>query len=159
MKRSTLCYCIQNNQVLLGMKRRGFGEGKWNGYGGKVTEEETPRAAAVRELFEESGLSASEDAVEQVALIQFYFEETPVFECFIFLLKHWNGTPTQTEEMTPQWFPVSGLPFDQMWIADRQWIPMILSGKKIKGKVTFSADGSELRDSLYNECDFSYGSL
>jgi hypothetical protein len=23
------------NQVLLGMKKRGFGEGKWNGFGGK----------------------------------------------------------------------------------------------------------------------------
>jgi hypothetical protein len=26
----------QNENVLLGMKKRGFGQGRWNGFGGKV---------------------------------------------------------------------------------------------------------------------------
>jgi hypothetical protein len=26
----------KNNQLLLGVKKRGFGEGWWNGFGGKV---------------------------------------------------------------------------------------------------------------------------
>jgi hypothetical protein len=32
----TLCIVHQNDKVLLGMKKRGFGMGRWNGFGGKV---------------------------------------------------------------------------------------------------------------------------
>lgn len=34
--------------VLLGMKKRGFGAGKWNGFGGKVQPGETIEEAARR---------------------------------------------------------------------------------------------------------------
>ena len=41
MKISTLCFLVKDNQILLAMKKRGFGEGKWNGVGGKVNPGET----------------------------------------------------------------------------------------------------------------------
>jgi 8-oxo-dGTP pyrophosphatase MutT (NUDIX family) len=37
-----------DQKILLGLKKRGFGEGKWNGFGGKVHVNETIRQAAVR---------------------------------------------------------------------------------------------------------------
>jgi len=37
----TLCIIHQHPKVLLGMKKRGFGVGRWNGFGGKVNEGET----------------------------------------------------------------------------------------------------------------------
>ena len=37
------------------MKKRGFGEGKWNGFGGKVEVGETIVEAAAREVKEECG--------------------------------------------------------------------------------------------------------
>lgn len=46
----TLCIIHQENKVLIGMKKRGFGEGRWNGFGGKVQENETIEEAAKREL-------------------------------------------------------------------------------------------------------------
>lgn len=46
-------------RVLLGMKKRGFGEGKWNGFGGKREGEETMVECAQRELQEESGLQVA----------------------------------------------------------------------------------------------------
>jgi len=36
MKQTTIIFPIYDDQVLLGMKKRGFGEGKWNGFGGKL---------------------------------------------------------------------------------------------------------------------------
>ena len=45
-----------NGGVLLGMKKRGFGVGKWNGFGGKVQEGESIRDCARRETLEECGL-------------------------------------------------------------------------------------------------------
>ena len=41
MRNATLMLIVDENKILLGMKKRGFGEGKWNGFGGKVNEGET----------------------------------------------------------------------------------------------------------------------
>ena len=45
----------ENERVLLGEKKTGFGKGFWNGFGGKVEESDpTVLAAALRELEEEA---------------------------------------------------------------------------------------------------------
>jgi len=33
---TTLCLLRRNEEILLAMKKRGFGEGKYNGVGGKI---------------------------------------------------------------------------------------------------------------------------
>lgn len=38
----------QNSRILLGLKKKGFGEGKWNGFGGKVETGESIETAAIR---------------------------------------------------------------------------------------------------------------
>ena len=58
MTKGTLVYIIKNNEVLLAMKKRGFGEGKWNGPGGKLHPGEDPIVCAARELEEEIGYRA-----------------------------------------------------------------------------------------------------
>ena len=35
----TLVFLRDGSKVLLGMKKRGFGAGKWNGFGGKVNKD------------------------------------------------------------------------------------------------------------------------
>lgn len=54
----TLCMVMKDGKLLLGMKKRGFGMGRWNGFGGKVEAGESIEEAAKREVFEESGLVA-----------------------------------------------------------------------------------------------------
>lgn len=44
----TLVLVMQPQRVLLGMKKRGFGAGLWNGFGGKVQLGETVEQAARR---------------------------------------------------------------------------------------------------------------
>lgn len=42
MRQSTLVFVFnKQKQILLAMKKRGFGVGKWNGAGGKVEDGET----------------------------------------------------------------------------------------------------------------------
>lgn len=154
MKKATLCFCIKDNQVLLALKKRGFGLGKWNGYGGKVQTEEEPITAAVRELEEESGLVTDEKNLQPVALIHFYFDGNPVFECYVYVTKIWQNEPVETEEMRPQWYPIANLPFLNMWAADAKWIPHILNGEKIEAKINFNADGTVVKDFSYKLVEF-----
>ena len=44
----TLAFIRDGERLLLGMKKRGFGAGKWNGFGGKVDPGETILQGAVR---------------------------------------------------------------------------------------------------------------
>lgn len=44
----TLVLVVQPSRVLLGMKKRGFGAGLWNGFGGKVQPGESIEEAARR---------------------------------------------------------------------------------------------------------------
>ena len=44
----TLLFVVESDRVLLGMKKRGFGAGRWNGFGGKVDRDETIEEAAKR---------------------------------------------------------------------------------------------------------------
>jgi 8-oxo-dGTP diphosphatase/2-hydroxy-dATP diphosphatase len=75
----TLVFCRRINEngdkeILLGMKKRGFGVGRWNGFGGKVENGESIEEAALRELNEESSLVAS--ALSRKGYIVFNMKET-----------------------------------------------------------------------------------
>ncbi|MCP5842996.1 NUDIX domain-containing protein, partial [Klebsiella pneumoniae] len=51
--RRTLLFLRRDDELLLAMKKRGFGAGKWNGVGGKIEAGETIEDALVRECQEE----------------------------------------------------------------------------------------------------------
>ncbi len=156
MKLTTLCFCLKEDQVLLGKKKSGFGKGKWNGYGGKIEEGESLKDAAIRELEEESRLLASKESLEQVGLARFYVDEDQLFECHVFLIKTWQGKPGRTEEITKhRWFSISQLPLKEMLAGDRKWVPLILDGKKLEFEVNSNADGSKVKNFSYRERQFA----
>ena len=63
-------------QVLLGLKKRGFGVGKWNGFGGKVEATDASIvAAAAREVLEEANVHVRSEDLESCGVLLFSFEE------------------------------------------------------------------------------------
>lgn len=149
MKQATLCFCIRDDEVLLGLKKVRFGAGKWNGFGGKVDAGETVPEAAARELFEESGIATDPNALEEVAVLDFYFAEKEIFECHVFFAHTWENEPYESDEMRPQWFKQSEIPYDDMWDDDKHWLPRVLAGERFKGKVVFDADGKKVETMEY----------
>jgi 8-oxo-dGTP diphosphatase / 2-hydroxy-dATP diphosphatase len=119
------------------MKKRGFGMGKWNGFGGKVDEGETIEEAAKRELFEEAGITAGN--LEKLGVLDFSWKgkEDDVLQVHIFKVKEFSGEPQEGEEMKPQWFDVDKIPFEKMWADDVYWFPLFLEGKEFKGRFMF----------------------
>jgi len=123
------------------MKKRGFGEGKWNGIGGKVDAGETVEEAARREIAEEIGVEVGR--LEKVALLTFYFTapgSDPDWsqEVHVFLASDWRGQPEESAEMKPQWHAYQEVPYEEMWPDDRLWLPRVLQGERINGVFTFS---------------------
>lgn len=58
IRQATLCLLIKDGKILLAMKKRGFGVGRWNGAGGKFDSEKDKDilGAAIRETKEEIGV-------------------------------------------------------------------------------------------------------
>jgi len=151
IKEATLCLLIRENQdgkeLLLAMKKRGFGAGKWNGVGGKPDLRKGDKnitETAIRETEEEIGVKIKK--LEKVAVLNFRFPYIPEEKewdqnVHVFLAREWEGTPIETEEMRPQWFRIPDIPYASMWKPDAIWLPYVLSGKRIKGRFVFSPDG------------------
>ena len=137
MRKVTLCLLVKNEKVLLAMKKRGFGAGKWNGVGGKLQEGESVKDAMIRETLEEISVTPKE--YFQAGTIKFFFDGKPEFdqEMHVFVCRDWLGNPEESDEMSPKWFDVGSLPFDDMWEDDRVWLPLVLSGKTVNAAFFF----------------------
>ena len=124
-KKTTVVFPIQNDQILLGMKKRGFGQGWWNGFGGKLEPGETYPASAVRETSEEVGLTIKEQDLTLAVEIVFRFDSKVDVVSKAYITNNFTGEPVETDEMNPKWFPITQIPYDTMWPGDDQWIPKI----------------------------------
>lgn len=148
MRQCTLVFLNKPSEqkILLAMKKRGFGVGKWNGVGGKLQDGETLKDAAVRETREEIAVDMKGDDLINVAIIDFYFEDKKEFnqQVHVFITEKWQGDPVESEEMKPEWYSYDALPFDRMWIDDSYWLPLVIAGKKIKAEFLFDETGSRI---------------
>jgi 8-oxo-dGTP diphosphatase/2-hydroxy-dATP diphosphatase len=139
IKPYTLVMIQKDNQILLGMKKRGFGAGWWNGFGGKVMEGENIEAAAIREVKEEVGLVAKN--LRPRGVLHFTFEdEDKIHEATLFECREFEGDPIESEEMKPQWFNITEMPYSEMWPADKIWFPVYLEGRSITGNFHFTKE-------------------
>lgn len=128
----SLLFLRKDDQILLAMKKRGFGEGRWNGVGGKVEKGELVEQAMIREAQEEIGVTPT--IYEKVADIRFdeYFKGQPaLMHVHVYIATHWTGRPTESEEMAPKWFAIRDIPYKDMWSDDPFWLPKVLYGEKI----------------------------
>ncbi len=152
IKLLTLVLVCQEDNVLLGLKKRGFGVGRWNGFGGKVEAGETIEQAAKRELLEESGIIGQEFI--PYGRIEFEFEDThELLEVHIFRCENFSGEPQETEEMVPRWYKQTEIPYDQMWPDDIYWMPMFFDKRKFKGNFVFKDHSTILREVLYESSE------
>ena len=138
MIETTLCLLKKGNNILLAMKKRGFGKGKYNGVGGKLEQGETPEQAMERETQEEIAVIPTK--YEKVGFIEFdeyYKGEKTKIAFHLYIANEWIGEPTETEEMKPEWFDIKNIPYDKMFPDDSYWLPLILKGKKIKAYFDF----------------------
>lgn len=135
MKIVTLLFLRRNNDLLLAMKKRGFGANKWNGVGGKVESGESITEGVIRECQEEIGVTPYNPQL--VGTIQFFEPTDKDFyhNCHVFVADQWEGEPTESEEMRPQWFDTSAIPYANMWADDELWLPLLIAGKHFEATI------------------------
>ena len=136
---ATLMFVVGGDgRVLLIRKKRGIGEGKINGPGGKIDPGETPLESAVRETQEELHVTP----LNPVKMGELWFAMThiPDIHCHVFMATEWEGEATETPEAVPLWTPVGEIPYDEMWEDDRHWLPEMLAGKSFLARFIFEEE-------------------
>ncbi|KAJ7143343.1 NUDIX hydrolase domain-like protein [Mycena crocata] len=136
----TNVFLIQDNRILLGYKKRGLGMHKYNGFGGKVEPNESVLDAATRELQEEAGITAP---LKHAGTLLFVVAGDKWAHIDIYRAEQFSGIITESDEMRPEWFDVTDIPFDNMWDTDRYWMPLLLSKQPFCGRADFERNGGK----------------
>lgn len=148
-KKATLLFLIEENKILLAMKKRGFGAGRWNGVGGKPEKNESIEQTAIRECREE--INVKPVTIQQVATLNFYFPSDKSDwnqQVWVYLCKDWEGEPSETEEMKPKWYKMDSIPYESMWKDDKFWLPKVLEGNSVEAEFTFDENDNVLSHTI-----------
>jgi 8-oxo-dGTP diphosphatase len=144
VRHQTLCFVFRHGdhgqrQILLGRKKKGFGAGKIMGLGGHVDPGESEADCAVREVHEEAGIVVAPGDASWRAEFNFVFPARPEWNAIVtvFFAEQWRGQIEGSDEITPEWFEVDSLPFDQMWDDESHWLPRALAGELLTGTITY----------------------
>jgi len=137
-QQATLLFVIRDGQILLIRKKKGLGAGKINGPGGRIDDGETPRQGAIREIGEELHVRPLD--VRPSGQLSFQFVDGLSLHVHVFTAAGCQGAPQETDEAEPLWFSLDRLPYDQMWADDAHWLPLMLQGKRFRGRFTFDGD-------------------
>jgi 8-oxo-dGTP diphosphatase len=141
---SSLCVITDGDRILLLRKATGIGEGKWYPTGGKVRPGETHEAGLAREVHEETGLQVTNLRHHGEVTCYFGHDTSPMWVVQIFSTSNFRGSLEESGEGALRWFPISEIPYDEMWEDDRHWLPLLLKGKRFKGEFVYDEGGTEL---------------
>lgn len=148
-----LCFLLRDTphgaEVMLGVKKTGFGSGKVVGPGGHVETGETDAIAACREIHEEAGITVRPEDLQDAGVVQFVFPARPEWNMSarMFTARRWEGEPRESDEIAPAWFSTGALPVERMWQDADHWLPVVLEGRKVNVVVTLATDNETVASS------------
>jgi len=144
---ATLCHIIKDGNFLLQKKTKGlFGEGKWNGVGGRSKPDESPEECVKREVFEETGLKVL--GLKFHGILNFYFGDREKLDWIVHVFStiNFEGEPKSSEEGDLKWFDFEEIPYEKMWGDDKYWLPLLFKGQHFRGNFYFDEKGEKLLD-------------
>ena len=151
----TLCFLLRthagNEEVLLGLKKTGFGAGKVVGVGGHVEPGETTEEAICREVMEECGIAVAQTDLIPAGTVDFVFPAKPAWNMAttVYLCRNFTGQAVESDEILPRWYPVEELPRAQMWADAVHWLPAFLSGQRAHWRIEMNLDNETVASSTH----------
>ena len=138
---ATLCYIKHNGCTLMvhrNKKANDIHQGKWNGLGGKFEVGESPEECAIREVWEESGLSIH--SPKYCGLLLFTNFKGNDWYVFVFTAAEFTGELIDSPEGRLEWIPDEKRLDLNLWPSDHIFFPWINAGKIFSAKFEYEGD-------------------
>ena len=123
---TTLCYLEQNGCYLMlhrVKKKNDVNHDKWIGVGGKFEPGEDAHACALREVYEETGLTMR--APRYRGIVDFYCPPWPAERMHLFTCSDFTGTMTDCDEGTLEWVPKQAVQTLPIWPGDKLFFRLL----------------------------------
>ncbi len=123
---TTLCYLEQNGCYLMlhrVKKKNDVNHDKWIGVGGKFEPGEDAHACALREVYEETGLTMH--APRYRGIVDFFCPPWPAERMHLFTCSDFSGTMTDCDEGTLEWVPKQAVQALPIWPGDKLFFRLL----------------------------------
>ena len=123
---STLCYLEKGGEYLMlhrTKKEHDINKDKWLGVGGKFEAGESPEDCMRREIWEETGFTATEWRYR--GLVTFVSDQWDTEYMHLFTVSGWEGEPIECSEGELQWIAKKKLLTLPMWEGDRLFLELL----------------------------------
>ena len=123
---TTLCYLEQNGCYLMlhrVKKKNDVNHDKWIGVGGKFEPGEDAHACALREVYEETGLTMH--APRYRGIVDFFCPPWPAERMHLFTCSDFTGTMTDCDEGTLEWVPKQAVQTLPIWPGDKLFFRLL----------------------------------
>lgn len=128
IRRATVCFIRENNKLLLALIEYHPNDRQWNGIGGFAEVGESLEDGLIREFQEETFIKLDKNKLKKVV----EFNGSNPF--YVFLTDTWSGELKIKEPSLKElrWFSINNLPYSQMYLGTKAWLPKVLEGKLLK---------------------------
>lgn len=134
MTTGSLVYVMTGAQVLLG-KPDSLGKRHWNGLGGVVGIGDSA-SNVVRRACQAIGINPEiSDALGEVL---YHHPVHGTWRVMPFRVDNYTGQAAAVPGLEIKWFPVTNLPFEDMWPGDDLWLPQVIEGVKFQSEIWFN---------------------
>lgn len=138
---ATLVYVVQGDEVLMihrNQRENDLHFGKYNGLGGKFEEGESPRACAIRELQEESGLTATELTLKGQILFPKFDKLKRDWLVFVYRVEKFQGDLIRlNHEGELVWKKQNELLSLNLWEGDKLFLPYVFKSGSFEGTIQY----------------------
>lgn len=136
---ATLCYLKRDGKTLMvhrTKKENDMHMGKWNGLGGKFEPGETPEECAIREIYEESGLTVTSPILKGILTFPGFANDEDWY-AFLFVAHEFEGELIDSPEGTLKWVDDKKLLELNLWEGDRIFLPWLERSSFFSGKFVY----------------------
>ena len=126
MKNTTLCYLLQEDQVLLlhrVKKENDLNHDKWIGIGGKFEEGESPEECLLREAWEETGLTLTD--YRDRGIVTFVSSEWEGEYMHLYTATGWTGALKECNEGVLEWVSREKMKELPQWEGDKIFLRLL----------------------------------
>lgn len=137
MKELSVCHVFKNGSLLLIKTADGINKDKWNAPGGEIVQGEKPNKAAMKYLYQQTGLYSTKVADHGTVRLALSGKSDFSYKLHIFSTKSAAGELKPNIQGEAKWFNLTDIPYFDMWADDRYWINLVMQGKQFDADFFF----------------------